>query len=81
MGVQLGMAAGRDRAPKNGGVAPDPPAILTGPAPANMCKVLERPKISWGRPSKPLPDCGGGGGVVKQPGGILSGLSFPAGQY
>ena len=61
-------SAGCGRPPENGGVAPNPPAILTGPAPANMCKVLERPEMCRGRPGKPLSNSGG----FKQPRGGFS---------
>ena len=55
----IGCITGCDRAPKSGGVAPNPPATLTGPAPANMYKVLERLENCRERPGKPLPTSGG----------------------
>lgn len=46
-------ASGCGRVPKSGGVARNPPATLTGPAPANMSKVLEWPEVCRGAPASP----------------------------
>lgn len=47
--------AGCDRASKSGGVARTHLPLLTGRAPANYCKLLQRPQFCQGRPCKPLP--------------------------
>lgn len=67
--LQDGPGTGCDRAPKYGGVAPVNLPFLTGPAPANMCKVLKRPEICGGRPGKPLPTSGGQAAQQVFPGG------------